>query len=190
MAKLGETIQPMKESFIVAYLNWEGAKEENMVVPQDIAEYREKHGFEVKQFPRKKSEKVGNTNTEGESTKNNTQSPEPENSGAGDASKSTSSTEGDSSSGTNGQKKDDSTTSSQSTGTNGAGASESGTAQPNGQHDSKDENKAGGSEPMETESTETNKNGTNGAKAVSISAIPRDGKFAAMAAKKRDIEGN
>jgi len=42
MVKLGDTIQPMKESFIVAFLNWKGAKEEDMVVPKEITEYREK----------------------------------------------------------------------------------------------------------------------------------------------------
>eukprot|EP00548_Thalassiothrix_antarctica_P005641 CAMPEP_0194137570 /NCGR_PEP_ID=MMETSP0152-20130528/7459_1 /TAXON_ID=1049557 /ORGANISM="Thalassiothrix antarctica, Strain L6-D1" /LENGTH=1691 /DNA_ID=CAMNT_0038834663 /DNA_START=284 /DNA_END=5359 /DNA_ORIENTATION=- len=45
MVKLGETIQPMKESFIVAYLAWDGAKEEDMVVPNEIQEYRIKHGI-------------------------------------------------------------------------------------------------------------------------------------------------
>lgn len=47
MVKLGETIQPMKESFIVAFLAWEGARAEDMVVPKEIQEYREKHGIEV-----------------------------------------------------------------------------------------------------------------------------------------------
>jgi E1A/CREB-binding protein len=40
MIKLGETIFPMKESFIVAFLNWSGAKPENMVVPEDVLKYR------------------------------------------------------------------------------------------------------------------------------------------------------
>lgn len=44
MVKLGETIQPMKESFIVAYLAWDGIKEDDLVVPKEIEEYREKHG--------------------------------------------------------------------------------------------------------------------------------------------------
>ncbi|KAL9183138.1 hypothetical protein ACHAXT_004925 [Thalassiosira profunda] len=48
MKKLGETIHPMRESFLVAYLNWEGQTEENMVVPKDIMEYREKHGISAK----------------------------------------------------------------------------------------------------------------------------------------------
>ena len=43
MVKLGETIQPMKESFIVAFLNWAGAKKEDMVVPESVAKYREEH---------------------------------------------------------------------------------------------------------------------------------------------------
>merc|ERR1712170_240030 len=47
MVKLGETIQPMKESFIVAHLAWEGARDEDMVVPKEIEEHREKHGIVV-----------------------------------------------------------------------------------------------------------------------------------------------
>jgi len=42
MRKLGETIHPMKESFLVAFLNSEGQKPENLVVPKDVMEYREK----------------------------------------------------------------------------------------------------------------------------------------------------
>lgn len=45
MVKLGETIHPMKESFIVAYLGWKDAKEENMVVPKHIQEHRDKHNI-------------------------------------------------------------------------------------------------------------------------------------------------
>jgi E1A/CREB-binding protein len=40
MVKLGETIQPMKESFIVAFLNWSGANEEDLVVPEAIEKAR------------------------------------------------------------------------------------------------------------------------------------------------------
>jgi E1A/CREB-binding protein len=40
MVKLGETIQPMKESFIVAFLNWSGAQDEDMVVPESIEKAR------------------------------------------------------------------------------------------------------------------------------------------------------
>mmetsp|Transcript_25091 Transcript_25091/g.60373 ORF Transcript_25091/g.60373 Transcript_25091/m.60373 type:complete len:1565 (+) Transcript_25091:76-4770(+) len=50
MKKMGETIYPMKESFLVAFLNWEGQSEANQVVPKDILEYREKHGIVVKKF--------------------------------------------------------------------------------------------------------------------------------------------
>ena len=45
MVKLGETIQPMKESFIVAHLAWSGAKEEQMKVPDEIQEHRDKLGI-------------------------------------------------------------------------------------------------------------------------------------------------
>merc|ERR1712032_765192 len=40
MVKMGETIHPMRESFIVAYLNWDGAKEEDLQVPKEILEFR------------------------------------------------------------------------------------------------------------------------------------------------------
>jgi len=43
MKKLGQIIEPMKESFIVAFLTWEGAKEENLVVPKDVVELRKKY---------------------------------------------------------------------------------------------------------------------------------------------------
>lgn len=45
MAKLGDTIQPMKESFFVAFLACKDARPEDMVVPKEIEEYREKHGI-------------------------------------------------------------------------------------------------------------------------------------------------
>jgi hypothetical protein len=51
MVKLGETIQPMKESFIVAHLAWKGAKKENLVVPKAIQEYREKHNIKIEFGP-------------------------------------------------------------------------------------------------------------------------------------------
>lgn len=43
MVKLGETIQPMKESFIVAFLNWESARKEDMEVPDSVLKFREEH---------------------------------------------------------------------------------------------------------------------------------------------------
>ena len=45
MVKLGDTIQPMKESFFVAFLACKDARPEDMVVPKEIEEYREKHGI-------------------------------------------------------------------------------------------------------------------------------------------------
>ena len=48
MVKLGEIIAPMKESFIVAYLNCDDALEENMVVPKAIMEHRAKIAEEEK----------------------------------------------------------------------------------------------------------------------------------------------
>ena len=41
MVNLGEIIKPMNESFIVAFLNWSGIKEEDFNdVPDSIKEYR------------------------------------------------------------------------------------------------------------------------------------------------------
>ena len=40
MVKMGETILPMKDSFIVAFLNWSGAREEDMVVPEEVEKAR------------------------------------------------------------------------------------------------------------------------------------------------------
>ncbi len=51
MVKLGETIQPMKESFIVAFLAWKGAKPEDMVVPPAIQKYREENNITVEFDP-------------------------------------------------------------------------------------------------------------------------------------------
>jgi len=46
MVELGNYIKPMKESFIVAYLNWEGAKPEHKEVPKDILDERERRRLE------------------------------------------------------------------------------------------------------------------------------------------------
>jgi len=58
MVKLSDTIQPMKESFIVAYLTWSGAAPENLVVPPEIQEYRNKHGI-VSQYVDESKESNG-----------------------------------------------------------------------------------------------------------------------------------
>jgi len=42
MTKLGQIIEGMKDSFIVANLVWEGAKKEDLVVPKEIIEARKK----------------------------------------------------------------------------------------------------------------------------------------------------
>ena len=42
MTKLGQIIEGMKESFIVAHLTWDGAKKENLIVPKEILEARKK----------------------------------------------------------------------------------------------------------------------------------------------------
>lgn len=47
MVKLGETIQPMKESFIVAFLNWSGAKKEDLEVPEEITKFRKENAGQL-----------------------------------------------------------------------------------------------------------------------------------------------
>ena len=65
MVKLGETIQPMKESFIVAFLARKGAKKEDMVVPKDIEEYRQKHGIKcLSQGERPEEKNAGDSKQE------------------------------------------------------------------------------------------------------------------------------
>ncbi|CAB9517362.1 Probable histone acetyltransferase HAC-like 1 [Seminavis robusta] len=60
MVKLGETIQPMKESFIVAFLNWSGAKPEDMEVPDDIAKFRKENaGMQEPKLSGSKRDSVG-----------------------------------------------------------------------------------------------------------------------------------
>jgi len=67
MQKLGETIQPMKESFIVAFLAWEGAKLEDMEVPKAIQEHRQKNGIISKHVSADKMTVDSNENQNGTS---------------------------------------------------------------------------------------------------------------------------
>jgi len=47
MVKLGETILPMKDSFLVAFLNWSGAKKEDLEVPEEIEKARLEYAAKV-----------------------------------------------------------------------------------------------------------------------------------------------
>jgi E1A/CREB-binding protein len=49
MVKLGETIQPMKESFIVAFLNWSGANEDDLIVPEAVEKARIEYSAMMKE---------------------------------------------------------------------------------------------------------------------------------------------
>jgi len=68
MTKLGETIYPMRESFIVAFLCWEGAKEENLIVPKDVQEFREKHNI-ICRLPKKEIKSEDTVNVDGSAIK-------------------------------------------------------------------------------------------------------------------------
>lgn len=71
MVKLGETVQPMKESFIVAFLACKDAKPENLVVPEEIEEARKElvaNGTDVKPANRKRGSD-GNVRKGGSSNK-------------------------------------------------------------------------------------------------------------------------
>ncbi len=57
MVKLGERIKDMKQSFIVAYLNWEGARPEDKEVPENILEEREKRKLLIKEEPENENRK-------------------------------------------------------------------------------------------------------------------------------------
>ena len=142
MTKLGETIQPMKESFIVAFLAWKGAKEENMVVPKAIQEYREKHNITWKlEDENGNEEEKGGSTDDGKIQTEDTTSGKPE------------------------------------TAVEGAPTSNS----PE-KVEQKPEN-GDGSEKVEEGSSNEKK--TNG-----VDMGIREGKFAAMAARKRDLDGN
>jgi len=131
MAKLGETIQPMKESFLVAFLNWEGVQPENRVVPKEIQRYIDEHG----------GSSIVTSNVEGKSLDasqvSNDQGKQPFNEAG-------------------------------STGADGNEGMET----------------SNGTDP----SVKTDSKQANGAHQPSSTS--RDGKFAAMAARKRDLEGN
>jgi len=74
MKKIADTIQPMKESFIVAFLAWEKAKKEDLVVPKEIAEYREKMGFKCKSLDFKaQAEEAGKSGSDVEVQKDDVQ---------------------------------------------------------------------------------------------------------------------
>jgi E1A/CREB-binding protein len=72
MAKLGDRIKDMKQSFIVAYLNWEGARPEDKEVPQDILEERESRKDQKPTKTEKKKRDVdGNIKREEKKDNNN-----------------------------------------------------------------------------------------------------------------------
>ena len=56
MKELGEFIKPMKDSFIVAFLNWDGVKPEHLKVPNEILEEREKRKAKEASEPKAKME--------------------------------------------------------------------------------------------------------------------------------------
>ena len=60
MTKLGQIIEGMKESFIVAHLTWDGAKKENLIVPKEILEARKKLAVAKSAVKNENGEKSGN----------------------------------------------------------------------------------------------------------------------------------
>jgi E1A/CREB-binding protein len=60
MVKLGETIQPMKENFIVAFLNWSGAADEDMVVSDDMELQRKEYDMKKNDITGSKRDAIGN----------------------------------------------------------------------------------------------------------------------------------
>lgn len=72
MVKLGDRIKDMKQSFIVAFLNWDGASPEDKEVPQSILDERQRRKL-IKEEPEKGSSKKRdlNGNVKSEAKKNN-----------------------------------------------------------------------------------------------------------------------
>jgi len=160
MAKLGESIKPMKESFIVAYLAWEGASEEQMKVPKDITEYRQKHGITSKNL-----KLISKTEVTDEGEKKDSSDPN----------KDTKKDEG----------KDDKNVSSVSNPVVKKSEDEkNGTS--NESVMISNQNGSNSTNPLSSSSDDKN---VSQAPVSSGLTVIRDGKFAAMAARKRDIDG-
>jgi E1A/CREB-binding protein len=185
MAKLGDTIQPMKESFIVAYLAWKGAKPEDMVVPKEIQEYRDEHGIVSRHLLKDKEGEDGSENAKDTDAKelDMKENSEP-------AASTTS-------------KPDEKPTEPLSGEATTADASQTTEEKQNAQSTSD----SPGATPLSTGDTAeaAPKDGAAEAKEPSVDggtidgeekkddvkpAPHREGKFAAMAARKRDLEGN
>ena len=196
MVKLGEIIQPMKESFIVAYLAWEGAEEANMEVPKDIQEHREKHGITWKLPPseKKPAAKADAAAAEGEPSSSDNapaseEKPAAETVPTEKPDESTSSAN-DSAVPMETEKSADVQPSVPSSDEAQSTAPPSAPSNPDAATSSSDVKE----EPIEetkSESTDQPSNGSSEpAKAQGANLSIREGKFAAMAARKRNLEGS
>ncbi|KAL7561812.1 hypothetical protein ACA910_013348 [Epithemia clementina (nom. ined.)] len=174
MVKLGETIQPMKESFIVAFLAWEGAKEEDMEVPEDIKAYREAHNIDWRLPKTEMSEdqKIESNNGDGStSTPMEMEASPPSQSSAPETSSSSDPPKEDNNS--------NSHTDSNGNSTENAAAAPSAATGP-----------APGSGEQKSQTDGTPADPSSNAQALqAVNLSIREGKFAAMAARKRDREG-
>ena len=200
MKKLGQFIEPMKESFIVAFLSWEGAKEEDMAVPKEVVEARQSLIAAAK---KKEAEKVGEAKKK---ASNNADS----NSTKTDSSKTgvnvKAELENDGSSVVKREDATDGLTAMDTSGDGGANTANTKMSTANSyvkQDASKSDHEVGiGAEPKDVEKSSLGKkeiasnNGKGNGKPDSPDvvkkqsvAVQRDGKFAAMEARKRTIEG-
>jgi len=176
MVKLGETIQPMKESFIVAYLAWEGTTEDKMEVPADVKEYREKNGITWR-LPKSET-----SPSEDDKTEEKKEGDTPSDVVMADAPK-------------DGETKPDSAQPSAATeaigGTTTAAPADAAAAPPAADASAPPAEGAPAPAPADANaapapaSSET----ADGEKAQTVDMSIRVGKFAAMAARKRDREG-
>lgn len=240
MKKVGQVIEPLKDSFIVAYLSWEGAKKEDMVVPKEIVEARAKLAAEAKakEDAKKAGEKKADTanapdtnssadtpkdaksedtdvkmddaagSNEKKDEKDNKDEPSNGTSATpmdtSDDSKKDTITDPNATTGSNAEKSKDETqvtTSEDSAKENSAAAAaETPAAKPVEKTDVKMEEKKNPEEKKEekkeenkaeTEEKEEEKPDSKQSEEVKkkLTAIQRDGKFAAMEARKRTIEG-
>lgn len=194
MVKLGETIQPMKESFIVAHLGWEGAKEEDMEVPKEIVEHREKKGITWKIEPTKKAEveKAGEDSKAEPSSKSADKdvpaAKEDESKESGSSSKVAPSKDSNNADAVPATEQDSAST--PMDGVEAEGPKDQDKEEPRGE-EKKDSEPTPPPAASETSEKKAESDGSaSSEKPQQGINVIREGKFAAMAARKRDLGGN
>eukprot|EP00977_Amphora_coffeiformis_P009075 scaffold2062_cov166-Amphora_coffeaeformis.AAC.3 len=196
MVKLGETIQPMKESFIVAYLAWEHAEEENMVVPEKIQKFRDEHGITWKllkgESTAKETPKPGGDSSNENNSESKSDAMEVDSTGAdkGDAPKKNG--EGENKGGNDAPVASEAAPpqsneegAAEQANTEKETAEQGATASPKDTGGDGDGEAGEGPKDTKEQTEEAKKEHSEEAKRIAATMALREGKFAAMAARKR-----